>query len=506
MALEELGVTFVKLGQVLSARTDLLPPAYQMELAKLQDQVAPLPVGTVRQVLASELGRPVERAFATFDRVPLAAASIGQVHAATLADGRAVVVKVRRPGVVEQVEADLAILHDLAATGHRWAFGQEYDVVGLYQEFAETLRAELDYEREARNAERFAANFAGADGVHIPRVYWETTTPRVLTLERIRGSKINDSAALAAAGIDRPALAARAARLALPMVFEHGFFHADPHPGNFFVEPDGRIGLVDFGMVGTVDEATQEQLARVLLAVAGQDSGRLADTVLELGAASERVDRERLRRDLEHVVARYYGRPLSEIALGPLLEEGFGIIRRHHLHLPPKLALLLKTVVMYEGLGAQVDPDFRLTPLLESYAERLLLRQYSPVRWGRQLVRVGLDAARLGVEGPEQLRRILGNLERGTVEVGVRPEHVEPLLRRLERLVNRLVLGILAAAFINGLAVLLAAYRSPGVERWIGLLIAFGLLVAAALGAYLAWAIARSGPDWLGPAGGAAMR
>ena len=494
LALEELGTTFIKLGQILSTRPDLLPPEYQAELAKLQDAAPPVPGKVVMALIAAELGRPVEECFAAFDHQPLAAASIGQAHAATLPDGTEVVVKVRRPHVVEQVEADLEILQNLAAAAsRRLVLAERYDLVGLAQEFAQTLRAELDYLREGRSAEHFAANFAGDPGIHIPRVYWETTTSRVLTLERIRGIKIGDLAALDAAGIDRRALAERAVRIILKMTFEDGFFHADPHPGNFFVEPDGRIGLIDFGMVGTVDQRTRDRLVAVVFAITSQDGDELVDAFLELGVARGPIKRDLLRRDLEHLVSRYWGRPLGEIAIGPLLQEVLAIIRRHHLQLPANLALLIKTVVMEEGLGQRLDPDFQLPAVLEPYARQLLMRQFSPARWARRLGRSSLDAAQLGVELPRHLRRLLGGLERGSLEVGVRPTGLEPLLERAERLANRIVLGVIVAAFINGLAVLLSVYRPLGWSGWVGGFFAIGFLVAVVVGAYLAWSILRSG-------------
>ncbi len=268
LALEELGPTFVKLGQLLSTRSDLLPPAYLVELARLQDALPPVPGQVVRELVEQELGRAPDDVFVHFDSVPLASASIGQAHAATLQDGTEEVVKVRRPGAVEQIEVDLEILHNLAAqASRRWKEAADYDLPGLAQEFARTLRAELDYLAEGRNAERFATNFAGDEGVHIPQVYWETSTSRVLTLERIRGVKVSDLEALDAGGIDRQSLAARAAEVAAQMIFDDGFFHADPHPGNLFIEPDGRIGLIDFGMVGVVDAELRERLAVLLVAL-----------------------------------------------------------------------------------------------------------------------------------------------------------------------------------------------------------------------------------------------
>ncbi len=493
MAFEELGATFIKLGQILSTRADLLPLEYQAELAKLQDQAPPVPRAVIEEALIAELGCPVEEAFATFDFEPVAAASIGQAHAATLRTGTEVIVKVRRPGVVEQVEEDLEIIEHLAKTAsRRWDFAQQYDLPGLVHEFGQTLRAELDYLHEARNAQRFAANLEDTPSIHIPRVYWQATTARVLTLERIRGIKINDLAALDAAGIDRSVLAQRAASIILEMLLEDGFFHADPHPGNFFIEPGGRIGLIDFGMVGVVDARTQEQLGDIFLAITSQDIDRLVDTLLMLGFTQRHVDRTVFSRDLEHLLTQYFDRPLGEITLGPLLTQVFAIVRRHHLQLPPNLALLLKTLVMDESLGCMLDPTFHLTSLLVPFSQRLVLRRYAPGAWVQHVSRASMDAARLGVELPQQLRRILSELERGHLEVGIQPEAFEPLVRRFEQLTNRIVLGIIAAAFINGLAVLLLVYHPLGGVQWLGLLFIIGFILAAVLGIYLAGSILRS--------------
>ncbi|SHK14315.1 ABC1 kinase family protein [Rhodothermus profundi] len=494
MALDELGAAWIKLGQFLATRADLLPPSYQRELAKLQDAAAPVPGEVAQAIIETELGRSLTDLFAHFDPQPLAAASIGQAHAATLTDGTEVVVKVRRPGVVEQVEQDLELLLNLAHTANRhWELAETYDIVGIVQEFALTLRAELDYLREGRNAERFAQHFAHNPTVHIPRVFWDYTTSRVLTLERIRGIKIDHLEALDAAGFNRTELAERVARILLQMVFEDGFFHADPHPGNFFVEADGTIGLIDFGMVGTVDAPTQDRLALLLLAIAQQDPDRLVDAFLELGVARGHVDRLTLREDLRHFLLAYYDRPLRELRLEPLLKEALTIVRRHHLHLPTNLVLLLKTVTMAEGLAAQLAPDFQVAELLPDYIHRLLLHRYRPRTWLRRLGWTSLEAAEFGLELPRQLRRLLRALEQGTLQLGMRPEGFEPLIARLERLTNRLVLGIITAAFIVGLAVLMTTFRLPGVEHLIGPAFGLGFLLTALLAAYLIWVILRSG-------------
>ena len=322
LGLEELGATFVKLGQMLSTRGDLLEPAYQAELAQLQDAAPPEPVARVRAVIEAELGQSVARAFASFDDVPLAAASIGQAHAATLHDGRRVVVKVRRPGVVEQVELDLRLIDDLAVGAtRRWEPAARHDLVELVRD----------------------------------------------PLERIDGIKLGDLSDLDSAGIDRPALARRAARVTLHMVFIDGFFHADPHPGNVFVEPDGRIALVDFGMVGSVDSATRRQLVAAPAAAAGHDTPSLVEAFTGLGLAGPGVDRAALGADLATVVARL-DQPLGEVSIGSLLGDLVTVLRRSQLRLPPGSALLVKTIAMCEGVGAMLDPGFQLMEVLIAFS------------------------------------------------------------------------------------------------------------------------------------------
>ena len=493
LALEELGTTFIKLGQILSTRGDLLPPEYLKELTKLQDAATPVPFEAIKQTLDAELGRPIDEMFLEFDPQPVAAASIGQAHQATLLDGTEVIVKIRRPGVVEQVNEDLEILKELAAAASkRWQLAERYELNGLVEEFSQTLRAELDYIREAHNAERFAANFENDPVIRIPRIFWDTTTSRVLTLERVRGLKINDLAGLDQQGVDRTHLAESATGTVLKMVCEDGFFHADPHPGNFFIQPDGAIKLIDFGMVGVLDEATQDRLADLLINISRNDADSLVDVFLDLGVTRSHVDRQSFRHDIENLLSAYWGLPLAELRVIDVLNAVFEIMRRHRLHLPSNLALLLKTVIMVEGLGVNLDPDFRLMTVLAPYSQKLLLRKYSPDRWLKQAVRAGLDFARFGAEMPQQLRRIVSAAEVGNLQIGMRPEGFDPVVDRLDKIANRIVLGVIAAAFINGLAVLVSVYRPPGWEHWAWLVFAFGLLCAMVLGVYLSFSVLRS--------------
>ena len=491
MALEELGPTFIKLGQLFSTRSDILPPDYLHELAKLQDAAPPVPAATIRSLIEEELGSSPDEIFASFDTEPLASASIGQAHRATLHDGTAVVVKVRRPNVHAVIETDLDILQDLAnrATG-RWSAAANYNLRGLASEFAVSLRRELDYVLEGRNAERFAANFAASSDVHIPRVFWSTSTSKVLTLERIAGIKVDDVEELDRASVDRRALATKAAGVAVSMVFEHGFFHADPHPGNLFIEPDSRIGLIDFGMVGEVNDALRRQLGTLLAALISHDVERLATALQELSVVKHPTDREQLRVDLVAFVGLYRGRRLGEVNVAALVSQLLALLRKHRLQLPSEMAAVLKVFLMVEGMGVRLDPDFNLGAFLGPYAQRLMVDRYSPEALVKQLLSSGQDAAALAVDLPDKMRRLLDLLDAPGVVVQLQGKDIEPLVGRLERVGDRLVAGIVVAAFIRAVGELASADKERW-GRWEGPLMGIGLGMSGALGTYLGWTARR---------------
>jgi ubiquinone biosynthesis protein len=372
-AIEELGPTAIKLGQILSTRDDVLPPDWEHELTRLQDRAPLVPPADIRAAIVEELGRPLHELFDSFVDAPLACASIGQAHHATLPGGSDVVVKVRRPGIVDEVELDLDVVTSIVALLSRSSRRvRSVDAVSLVDEFSTTLRHELDYVREANNVERYAANFAGDPDIHIPAVHHDLSTARILTLERLRGLKIDDLDALAAAGIDRVALARRATSLMLRSIFEHGFFHADPHPGNFFIEPSGRIGLIDFGMVGEVDPATRVTLTSVLAALVSVDAAPIVEGSMILGVSGETTDADAFAADLSDLMATYLSKPLGELSLGHLLGSVLAVVRRHRLRFPRNLALLAKALGMCEGLAAHLDPEFRMTEAISPYVAQLL--------------------------------------------------------------------------------------------------------------------------------------
>ena len=490
-ALEELGPTFIKLGQLLSTRSDIVPAAYLAELARLQDHAPAIPLPTVRTLIEQELGAPPEEVFARFESVPLACASIGQAHLATLQDGTEVVVKVRRPDIHTVVETDLDILQNLAnRASRRWTAAASYNLPGLVAEFAVSLRRELDYLTEARNAERFAADFADSRDVHVPQVYWATTTSRVLTLERIQGIKVNDTDGLKRARVNRRNLAVRAARVAVTMVFEHGFFHADPHPGNLFIEPDGRIGLIDFGMVGEVDDALRHQLAALLAALTSHDVERLAKALLDLSVVKRPVDREQFRSDLLVFTSLYRGRRLGEVNVAKLASALLALLRKHRLQLPQQFASMLRFFLMIEGMGVRLDPDFNLGEFLGPYARKLLLDRFTPDALMRQLMASSQDAAALAVDLPDKVRRVFDLLDASGVVVRVEAREFDPLVGRLERIGDRMVAGIVAAAFIRGIGELVSADKER-FGRWEGPVLGVGLGMAGGLGAYLGWTARR---------------
>lgn len=491
-ALEELGPTFIKFGQLLSTRPDLIPPALATELSKLQDSAPPVPTEQIRDVIRRELGAEPEELFASFDDEPMASASIGQAHTATLRDGTPVVVKVRRPGAVAQVQEDLEILRNLALRASRaWSLARDYDAPGIADEFAQTLRAELDYLQEGRNAERFAEYFEDDPDVVIPRVFWDYTTSRVLTLERMTGMNVGDTAALDAAGVDRKRVARKGADVVLKMTFEDRFFHADLHPGNLFIHEDGTIALIDFGMVGEIGEELRGQLSGLFVSLVRGNPEALASALVNMAPGSGGVDRDLLRDDLSIFLSRYPLRSLRDTPFARMMAELFAILRQHRLRLPREMALLFKALLLIEGLARRLDPDFRLGEVLEPYAERLARERFSATVLAQRIARASADLGELLLEAPGVLRRLVDHADGSGIEVHLRAAELEPLVGRAERIGNRLVAGMISAAFISGIGSLIGSDRR--FRSWENMMVGTGLGMIGTLGAYLALTARRRG-------------
>lgn len=446
---EELGTTFIKLGQVLSTRIDLLPPEYIRELEKLLDQVPPVSFELIRLEIEKELGKPLENIFYCIDPIPLASASIGQVHAAVLNSGENVIVKVKRPGIDEIVAVDTHILNELAALANRrlpWA--ENYDFEGIAREFMQTLLRELDYVLEARNADRFRSNFRRDERVFIPKVYWDYTTQAVIVMERVAGLRINDKHGLTAAGLNPSDIAKTSADILLKQIFEHGFFHADPHPANFFVVRDGVIGIIDFGMVGYIDPETKSDMIDLFIAVYEQNPDSIIDAYLELGVIGRVQTLGELRSDISTLMTQYYGLSLNEININTILYDATSLVRRHGLRLPPNLALLAKTVAMEEALVLQLDPSFNFAEATRPFARKLWEQTYSPQALARRAVRALVEISNVSTRAPRQIRRILGQASRGELQISANQPRLDEELAVLSAIVNRLIAGILGAAFI----------------------------------------------------------
>jgi ubiquinone biosynthesis protein len=455
-ALEELGPTFVKLGQVLSTRPDLLPPAYVAELSKLQDAVPPVPWEAIRDAITQELGRPPEEIFASIDPEPLGAASLGQVHAATLADGAEVVIKVQRPNIQPTIATDLEILQALAPAAQRTPEGQIHDFVAEADDFAYTLNNELDYRLEGRNADRFRANFANQPLLYVPHVYWEYTTERVLVLERISGVKIDDVAAVEEAGYDRHQVAENAARMVIKEVLEDGFFHADVHPGNFVVMPGEVIGVMDFGRMGYLSDRDRYDAIGFYVAIMSMDPDGIVDQLIRMGAAASEVDRKALARDIERVLYKYYSVSLGNIRIQGLSDVAMPIINCFHLRLPSNFVLLLQTLGMMQGIAMILDPGFDVWSFSEPYMRRVARRLAKPRRGqGQNLLRQGREWSELVSNLPRIGNRLLEKAERGDLlQIGLKD--TGPLLRQIDRVATRLALSLLLAALTISLALLLS--------------------------------------------------
>jgi len=493
LAIEELGPTFIKFGQIMSTRPDLIPPAYIAELEKLQDTVAPAPWEAIKQEIEEELGAPLDEVFASLETEPVAAASLAQVHHATLPGGEDVVVKVQRPNIEGIIETDLEILFDLARLlQERTPLGELYDLPEITEDFAVTLRAEMDYRREGRNADRFRRNFADEEYLYIPQVYWDYTTRRVIVFERISGIKIDDIEALDAAGFDRHQIALNCARIIVKEILIDGFFHADPHPGNFFVMDGEIIGAMDFGLVGHLSRRLKEDLVRLFIVAVRLDSEGIVEQLIRMSAAQRRVDREGLRRDLERLLTKYQGLPLKEIRAQEVVNEIMPVAYRHHLRLPSDLWLLGKTLGMMEGVGLKLDPDFDIFAVSQPYVDQFVRQMTSPRAWGQKLLKGTTDWGELFTSLPRRIPRILDQVEEGEVEISLKIKEIDRSLSKLDRIANRLSVSILVAAFIVGLALLLPTFIGNQVV-WIIVPAGFAFVAASILGLWLVYSVWRAG-------------
>jgi len=476
--LERLGPAFVKLGQAASTRPDLFPEDVIVELRRLQDDVAPFPDDVALGLIESELGAPIGELFETFDTTLVAAASLGQCYGATLADGRSVIVKVQRPLAEETVDTDLDILLTQARfVAQHSELGERYDVVAITEEFASAVRGELDYLAEAANAERLRSAFMDDETVAFPAVCWEYTTRRVLTLERLDGIPINRTDLLDEAEMDRTELARRGIFCYLEQIFSHGFYHADPHPGNLFAMPDGRIGFTDFGRVGTVSQIGRDQLADLFTAIVDDDPGLAVDTLVSAVDSPGEIDVGELEREVSRLITKYYNKSLNQVRIGEMITEVMNLIRSHHLLMNSELALLLTTLVVLEGLGRMLDPGFDFVEVTAPFTRRITNDRLSPSAIAKTLTQRLRRSARRLSEVPDSLMRFLHRAGNGEFRMAVHPTGFDPLMRRFEEATNRVAFALVVSAFVIGLSMLLANTPLPEWFVWVA-----RIFWAAALG------------------------
>lgn len=497
LAMVELGPTFVKLGQVLSTRPDVVGVELAEELQYLQANVPGDPPENVRATIESELGQPVDELFDEFDEQPLASASIGQVHRARLKSGEVVAVKVQHADIERKVNVDLDILAGLAQISERFPELHNYRPKAIVAEFRRVVSRELDFRREQRHMQQFARDFAHDPTVQIPRPYPALSTARVLTMELVDGIKLAEKDRLAGAGLDLAEVARRGANLYLEMIFGNSFYHADPHPGNLVLMPGNVIGLLDFGMVGRIDERLHEDIEEMLLAVANQDAEHLTTIITRVGAVPPELDRAALSLDVADFISHYGTLSLEDFDLSGALKELTEIIRRYRIRLPARIAVLIKVLVTLEGTSRLLTPQFSLLEVMKPYRRKMLLRRLSPSRRIRKLRRFFAQLEHMIEALPRGITEILDQVQTGRFDV-----HLDH--RGLEPSVNRLVLGMLASALFLGSTLLISRNVPPLIQdvlllRWIPLIQGvslpgmLGVSVSFAMGVRLWRAINKSG-------------
>jgi len=495
LAIQELGPTFIKLGQILSTRADLVGVELAEELGKLQSSVRADSFDDIRKVVETELGQPLEELFLEFEVEPIASASIGQVHLARLRDGRAAAVKVQHAGIEKVIHDDLELLAGAAQLAEKLEELRSYHPVTLVGELARSLRRELDFGREERNLQQFEALFHDDPTVRVPSPYTELCTSRVLTMERIDGLKLTEPGRLVAHGIDLEEVAKRGAKLYLTMIFKHGFFHADPHPGNIMVLPSNVVGLLDFGMVGRINERLREDIEEMLLAIVSKDPPLLTALIKRIGSTPHDLDFGALTTDVTEYVDNYSTQSLTEFDLQGAMRDMMKIVRKHQIGLPAEVVMLLKALVTLEGTAKLLNPKFSLMELMQPMQRTLLLRRMSPLRQVRKARRLYMQLEQLVEILPDRVVTILDQVQAGKFDV-----HLDH--RRLGPTANRVVLGVLCSALFVGSTQMLSSQVPPllfpdntyfgGMHR-ISMLGLTGVSLSLLIGLRLLWAIRKSG-------------
>src|SRR6266516_1797786 len=493
--LDELGPTFVKFGQLLSTRPDVLPPDIIAELRGLQDDVRPFPIEDVEKVIEEDLGLTIAQLFAEFDETPVAAASIGQVHRATLPNGKQVAVKVQRPGAPRQIEADVALLYQAARIAKERVRALDFiDARKLVDEFARTIRHELDYRLEARNAESFHRNFAGHAHVHVPRVFWSYTRARVLTLEWLDGVQVADINPEEWSLEERRQLAYLMTEAWMTMIFRHGFFHGDPHPANVLVLGRAdQIGLVDFGATGRLTDDDMAKLTRLFIDAAAENVDALPRRLADLGVRYPKEREDEFLGELHDLYYRYYGASLAEIDPLQVIREAFNLIYSMNLRLPTRFLLLDKAIATLGSVGVDLYPEFNVFEVARPYARGLMLDQFRPRRLARRARKESFRLAQVVTEMPFQLHDVFEEIRDGQIEVGFVHKGLDEFMAKIDVVFNRLVVALIVAGGLIGSS-LIGIFAKGGPQLLgVNLISVLGFALSGLLGGWLLWGVLRSG-------------
>ncbi|MFI4911751.1 MAG: ABC1 kinase family protein [Sedimentisphaeraceae bacterium JB056] len=494
LVLEELGPTFIKFGQLLSTRPDLLPAEYISELEKLQDQVPPEKYDIIREQIKNELGDYPENIFAKFEQEPIAAGSIGQVHYAQTKDGQEIVLKVRRPNIVERVKTETEILLDLAVKYQHY-FAKEDDTINpkrLVNEFTIAVNKEVDFTNERRNQQRFIRNFKNDNTIHIPEIIEEYSTDSIIAMEYIKGKRPGDAQTLSKAGLNPKEVAKVGADFVLRQVFTYGFFHTDPHPGNFFVLEDNILAPIDFGQVGRIGSQERRLLREIVVSIVTGDATQMIRGLQHAELIDDKTDVNDLTRETEILFDSYYGLPLKDIPFGEIIMQGFEIMRKYYVSPPSDFTLMMKSLTTVESFAANLDKDFRLFEYLKPYAKKFSVEDYLPSNVAKNTRKMVVEMRNLASKLPEDIHSILNKIRKGNVQVKVHHEHLETLSNTLDKSSNRISFAVIIAALLIGSSMLvpqdgtvlgLVSLQTLGVSGYIG---------AAILGIWLLISIIRS--------------
>jgi len=493
LVLEELGPTFIKIGQLLSTRPDILPDEYLTELLKLQDSIPPVPFSEVVLVLEAELGKPWQGLFQSVEKTPLAAASMAQVHSALTKEGEEVVIKIQRPGIEETIATDISILKYMAGLfASRVPESRPYDPVGLMEELTGIIAKELNFNLEASFTERFRANFADDPRVAVPAVYWDLSARRVLTMDRVQGIKVDRVEDLKARGIETDKIASLLIEVFFRQVFELGLFHGDLHPGNIFVLDNEKIALVDFGIVGRIDESMRRDLAEIITSLIREDYEAVVKVYLRMGILPEGIDKVRFKREYADTLVNYLGRPAASVRFGELLMDHLRLAASFHVRLPSEFILFDKCLIELEGLVRLLSPSMNIVDESRPYAAKLLKKRLSPRLIAEDSLTTLSEYNKLAQDFPERANSILDELAEGRLRIEFLHKGLDDFMSEMDRSSNRLTFGLIISALVIASSLVIGSGIKPALFGYpvIGIL---GFVVASCLGFWLVIQILRSG-------------